>query len=339
MAPVSAQQLRAQLRSLGLSNAAIDAAWPRWWSAQAESSASARAELAFGVARRLGLEPESLIDERGAPRFSFRAETRFKHGSAETKEEEAGIASYGQAIAALLLAAAPPVEFDLTGWSAGDLRTRLLIGGRPFVALGDLLTIAWVSGIPTVHLRVFPWEQKRMAAMSVGVDGRAAILLGKDSRYPAPIAFYLAHELGHIALGHTAGGTSVVDMGPELLPSEDQDELAADRYALELLTGRPEPRVIADREEHVSGRAVAKAALEQGPPIGIEPGMLAQCFGYSTGDWSAANAALRYIYPESTEIWAAVNEVAWTQLDESAISDDADDFLRTVLGTSPLPPS
>ena len=62
MAPVSAQQLRAQLRSLGLSNAAIDAAWPRWWSAEAESSASARAELAFGVARRLGLEPESLIE-------------------------------------------------------------------------------------------------------------------------------------------------------------------------------------------------------------------------------------------------------------------------------------
>jgi hypothetical protein len=322
-----------------LSNAAIEAAWPRWWSAQADSSASARAELAFGVARRLGLEPESLIDDREGPRFSFRAEARFKHGSAETKEEEAGIASFGQAIAALLLAAAPPVEFDLTESSAGDLRTRLLIGERPFVALGDLLTIAWMAGIPVGHLRVFPWERKRMAAMSVGIDGRAAILLGKDSRYPSPIAFYLAHELGHIALGHTAGGTSVVDMGPELSPSEDQDELAADRYALELLTGRPDPQVFADRQEHVSGRAVAKAALEQGPLIGIEPGMLAQCFGYSTGDWPSANAALRYIYPKSTAIWAAVNEVAWTQLDETAISDDADDFLRTVLGTSPLPPS
>ncbi len=339
MAAVSARQLRAQLRSLGLSNAAIEAAWPRWWSAQADSSASARAELAFGVARRLGLEPESLLGGREGPRFSFRAETRFKHGSAETKEEEAGIASYGQAIAALLLAAAPPAEFELAGSSARDLRTRLLIGGRPFVALGDLLTIAWVSGIPAVHLRVFPWEQKRMAAMSVGIDGRAAILLGKHSRYPAPIAFYLAHELGHIALGHTAGGTSVVDMGPELLPSEDEEELAADKYALELLTGRPEPQVFADREEHVSGRAVAKAAMEQGPPIGIEPGMLAQCFGYSTGDWPSANAALRYIYPESTPIWEAVNEVAWTQLDESAISGDADDFLRTVLGTTPVPPA
>jgi len=335
MTPDSAQQLRAQLRALGLTNAAIEAAWPRWWSGQAESSASARAELAFGVARRLGLEPESLIDGGDGPRFSFRAEARFKHGSAETEEEQAGIASFGQAIATLLLAATPPVEFDLTRWSARDLRTRLLVRGRPFVALGDLLTIAWVAGVPAVHLRVFPWEQKRMAAMSVGIDGRAAILLGKDSRYPAPIAFYLAHELGHVALGHTAGGTSVVDMGPELVPSEDEEELAADRYALELLTGRPEPQVLADRQEHVSGRAVAKAALEQGPPIGIEPGMLAQCFGYSTGDWPSANAALRYIYPESTPMWAAVNGAAWAQLDETAISGDADDFLRTVLGTNP----
>jgi hypothetical protein len=176
-----------------------------------------------------------------------------------------------------------------------------------------------------------------MAAMTIGVDARAAILLGKDSTYPAPIAFYLGHELGHFALGHTAGGTSVVDMGAEVTSSEgDDEEQAADRYALELLTGDPAPRVLPDRDENVSGRSLAKAAQETGPGLGIEPGMLAQCFGYSTGDWATANAALRYIYPGSSPVWEAVNGIAWGQLDETAIPADADDFLRSALGAAIL---
>lgn len=333
MTPDSAAELTRRLRALGVSQTAIDAAWPRWWSGQAESSPSARAELAFGIARRLGLEPDSLLHENDHPRFRFRAETRFKHLSSETEEERNGIASFGHAIASLLLAAAPMPEFDLSSWSAGDLRARL-IQSRPFVALGDLLTACWAAGIPVAHLRIFPWQQKRMAAMTIGIDGRGAILLGKDSRYPAPIAFYLGHELGHYALGHTSGGASVVDMGTEVTPSEgDNEEREADRYALELLTGVPTPEVLPDRKENVSGRSLAKAAQDRGPGLGIEPGMLAQCFGYSTGDWATANAALRYIYPQSSPVWEAVNGIAWAQLDEAAIPEDADSFLRSVLGT------
>ena len=41
-----------------------------------------------------------------------------------------------------------------------------------------------------------------MAAMTVHAASGNAILLAKDSGYPAQLAFYLAHELAHIALGH-----------------------------------------------------------------------------------------------------------------------------------------
>ena len=68
----SAGDLRLRLRGLGLSDSAVSAAWPRWWSEDAESSASARAELRFGVARRLGLDPHSLLEDRDAPRFLWR---------------------------------------------------------------------------------------------------------------------------------------------------------------------------------------------------------------------------------------------------------------------------
>src|SRR6266542_5650566 len=90
-----ARRLRSRLKSLGLTDAGIRAAWPRWWSDDAEQSPSAQAELRFGVARRLGLDPRSLFDdERQPPRFRWRDEARFKHLSGERPEELAGIVSY-----------------------------------------------------------------------------------------------------------------------------------------------------------------------------------------------------------------------------------------------------
>ena len=43
------------LQQLGLSDAAINAAWPEWWSEAAEPSPSASLDLRFSLARKLGL--------------------------------------------------------------------------------------------------------------------------------------------------------------------------------------------------------------------------------------------------------------------------------------------
>src|SRR5437867_12991406 len=94
-----AKQLRERLRRVGLTDSSIGAAWPRWWSDEAESSASARAELRFGIARRLGLDPRSLFEETEAPRFTWTTQARFNHLSGENELERAGITSFRQAVA------------------------------------------------------------------------------------------------------------------------------------------------------------------------------------------------------------------------------------------------
>lgn len=329
----SARQLRRQLRELGLSNQAIDAAWPAWWSDEAEGSASARAELWFSVARRLGLDPRSMLDE-GAPRFRGLERARFKHLSGEDDVERAGITSYGRAVAVLLLAGVSSDVADITGLSALDLRQALLGSERPYVELRDLLAFAWGVGIPVVHLRIFPWKQKRMAAMTVSVDKRPAILLGKDSSYPAAIAFYLAHEIAHIALGHLVRDDLIVDLEEaSLTAGGDDEERTADTYALEVLTGRPQLQVVASAAgAPATARGLAQSALQVAASLRIEPGVIAQLFGYSTGEWEKTNAALRHIYAKALPVWAEVNGYARTQLDLEAIPTDAVDFLNALLG-------
>lgn len=330
----SADRLRFRLNSLGLSREAVEAAWPRWWSDDADESPSARAELRLGVARRLGLDPRSLLDDQQEPRFLWQEEARFKHLSNEGDLELAGITSFGRAVAALLQQASAPAESSLVGATAQDLRQQILGTGRPFVDLADLLSLCWAVEIPVVHLQVFPWPQKRMAAMTVRLGDRWSILLGKEAQYPAPIAFYLAHEIAHIALGHVEADRLIVDLegrDDEALAEEvDDEERAADAFALELLTGEPQPKVLP--ESSASAQELARVALEAGPELQIEPGTLAEIFGHSTGKWHIATASLKLIYDQAKPVSAEVNRIARNQLNLDELPGDGVEFLDAVLG-------
>ena len=332
----SAGMLKKRLRALGLSERVIAAAWPAWWSELAEESQSARAELRFGIARRLGLDPSSLLETTDEPRFLWRDEARFKHLSGENDQELAGITSFGRAVASVLINGLPLSESTLVGRTASELRSAVLESGAPFVALEHLLLLSWGLGIPVAHLRVFPWPQKRMAAMVVMVRDRAAVLLGKDSDYPARIAFYLAHELGHIALGHVSPDRQIVDLDTDdqTAAGDDQEEQAADAYALELLTGESEPSVFATGPGRLHSRALADASQRAATELRIEPGTLVLSFGHSTGDWRTTTAALGLIYPEAAPVWMYVNAIARRELSSADLATDSRAFLDAVLGTS-----
>lgn len=321
-------KLRKDLKDAGLSDQAIDAAWPAWWSEDADGSASAHAELRFAIARKLGVSPKALSDDR--VEFVWNDTARFKHLSDEGVAQKAALASFGVSVGRLLIQtidngpmfALPPAD---------ELRAAILNGSQ-VVDLLSLLSACWVLGVPVIHLRVFPLATKAMHAMVVESHGRFAVLLGKDAQYPAPVAFTLAHEIGHAALGHLKGAPAIVDLDdPTVEVDGDEDETAADRYALTVLTGSPEPDIRTNIDKF-GARQLAAAVQEEGPKRGIEPGTLALCYAYRTDSWSRAMAALRFVYADKKPVWSEVNRVAEGQIDWSAMSDDSREFLRTVMG-------
>jgi hypothetical protein len=325
-------RFRGRLRALGLSDSAVNAAWPDWWSDDADSSASARLEARFSVARKLGIDARSVVDEEGEPRFIWRHEGRFKHLTVESELEQAAISSYGRSLATLLIKGTHPPEYSLADTTASALRASIL-RSQIYVRLQDVIAIAWAAGIPVAHLRVFPAERKRMAAMAVGAGSSHAILLARDSMYPPHIAFYLCHELGHIALGHVHKDRAIVDMDSQQLSigSRDEEEAAADRFALELLTGDPDLRVLPSGSGY-NAPSLARAVLESSHALQTEPGTLALCFGYSTQNWAVTNSSMRFIYVNGSPAWESVNSVAVSQLNTSELPSDARAFLEAVLG-------
>lgn len=330
--PNNAGQFKQMLfRTAGLSQSVVDAAWPEWWSDAAEGSASAQAELRFSVARKLGLDARTLLGD-SEPRFIWDDSAKYKNFTGDARTEGPAITAFGTSVGRILCSGTAGVDFSLRGMSAEALR-QMTLSNRPFVGLVDLLSIVWACGVPVVHLRVYPLSVKRMCAMSVSVGSRFAILLAKDAMYPPSSIFHLAHEIGHIALGHVAPGSAVIDMdGPEERGhSSDSEEREADRFALELLTGSPDFELVkVGRGDGAT--ALANAALSSAEQNGIEPGVLALCYGHATGDWSTANGALKQIYNAPKPVWREINAIANEFLDWDELGDDNGAFVRAIMG-------
>lgn len=317
-----------ELRAAGMSRAAIDAAWPSWWDESLRDEPSGEAELRFALSRRLGLSARSLIGER--VEFTWNNEAFFKHLTAKDEAQRAAITSFGMSIARILLRATPEGP-DIEGLTANELRVAIL-EDRPTVDLTSILGTCWALGIPVIQLNIFPTEAKSMHAMVARQGGRHAILLARSARYSAQAAFTLAHEVGHAALAHLADAPALVDMeDPASHGSEDEQELAADRFALELLTGSPKPDIRVDGAG-ITSRGLAKAVTEAGPAHRIEPATLALCVGYQRAEWRAAVGALRILEPEPVEPGQLINRTAVDQLNWDALGDDAADWLQKVLG-------
>lgn len=323
---------RRLIRQAGLTSSIVDAAWPDWWSDEADASDSAKTELRFSVARKLGLDPRTLLDDQ-APGWIWEDAARFKSFRGDVRGHQPAISSFGMALGQMLLRATePPFAWLPADAGAANLRAMVL-RTRPSIGLLELIQLAWSLGVPVIHLRAYPLSAKQMSAMSVRIGDRFVVFLAKDSQYPAPAAFHLAHELGHIALNHLAPGQSIVDLGGLGDPDDeaDDEEHAADTFAMELLTGESELQFEIAGEGR-NARELAVQVVRAGGERRIEAGMLALAYGHFTRNWDTAMASLRHIYAQPYPVWEAVNSIAQRHIVWAAIEDESASYLRAVMG-------
>ncbi len=279
------------------------------------------------MARRLGLAPQSLFD--GSPTFLWRDDAKFKSLTADDAGKEA-ITSFGVTLGRIVVAAAPPPELPLVG-DALALRAAILAGGN-LVNLGSLLALSWAFGIPVVQPRVLPTANKGMHAMAVRIGDRFAIIVGQSYSFSSRLAYVLAHELGHCLLGHLSGAAALVEMAEPIAGapvSGDEEEAAADRFAVTLLTGSESPVVEASVNDYTATQ-LAHAALAGAADAQIEPGVLALCLAHSTGRWAQTSGALK-ILEGQVDLASLLNELALRQLDHGAISHDSAAYIGKIL--------
>ncbi len=236
------KSLYARLRTEGLSPSFVRAKLlPDWWD---DSLADNPANLAIAevtLARNLGLTIRALRDPAQPLSLDLSGGLAFKRSTtAGTKKARASVRIAVTAATTLVsqLERLPAFGGRLR---AEDVRKLILARARS-VDLESLLEFAWGHGIVVLPFRTHPTESSQFDGLATWISGRPVIILASRRQAPAWLAFHLAHELGHILLGHVlCEGDGIVDVDLQKADDSDQ-ELQADRFESDLsLPFRPSP--------------------------------------------------------------------------------------------------
>lgn len=311
---------------------------PTWLTPADESSPSTQVLIKLMLARRLSLDPEALMDDGVPIGYLHVGPTKFKHLRLGNGVRRDALTSFGQGVARVAFALTRHESRPPPFHSASMLRESVLSSGRDNVGFGDVLTLCWSLGVPVLHLKLFPGGAKGIAAMAVRIGQRFAILVARESGVAAQYAFHVAHELGHIALGHLNDATAIIDAEYYDESEEsvdvlvDDEESSADVFAQTLLTGVPDFQVIRAQSSGAK-RGTPSELLHQaslaGQKRGVDPAHVLLSFAYATNEWALATAAIHLLPRQSEAPSNLVNRVFWSQVgtpdDEQSVS-----FLRAV---------
>ena len=305
-----------------------ETALPGWWDDEVASTPAGYAQGLLLLSRHLGLDIRSLQNDSSPVRLRDFGLCKYKKRDG-VGEDELAMCRMMATRAGQLAAEAMSTPYKGIPTSASEIRQTVLDTGACWVGLSELLDFCWSAGIPVLHLDHFPKNAKRPDGFVARVDGRPVVVLCVRKKQPAWLLFILAHELGHAALGHISEDGSIMDYEVDE-ESQDAEEMEANTFAIELLTGSPTCRLrAADRWPNAQG--LAEEAKRIGRRQMIDPGHVVLNYAHSMGPdfFGVANAALARLNPDANAI-ALIRGVMADRLDWSNLPDDSSEFLMRV---------
>ena len=211
---------------------------------------------------------------------------------------------------------------------ASEIRQSVL-EHAPWVGFTQLLDYCWSCGIPVLHVNYFPPGAKRPDGFTLRLNGRPVIVLCRNQKQPSWLLFILAHELGHIGCNHIPENGALVDESVRE-DSTDNEEKEADRFALELLTGKPTTSIGTDGR-WPNAHELAGLAKEFGRRNQVDPGHVVLNYAHGKGKefFAVGQAALKVLHPDADAV-ATVRTKLAESLDWELLPEDSSEFLMRI---------
>lgn len=159
----------------------------------------------------------------------------------------------------------------------------------PATTLDDILSDLWLRGIPVVPLDVLPTPSFQGVACIA--EGRPVVLLGHKHDEPGHVAFFVAHEAGHVAAGDCEPGQPVVDEEEEIADDSDMERLA-DKFATQVLVGSDAVPLA----EAANFKQLALRAVELEQQTGADASFIISAWASRTRDYTKASMAIKALY-------------------------------------------
>lgn len=263
---------------------------PDWWDEAFAKDSRLLPDIEIRVARFLGL-PLSAVRDSGtplAPPSYSRAQLR-RVRDIELDRLSPAIHSAIQIAAAVVRSVRDTVPDPLITPSDGLIWREQIERDRLAVNLEDILNDLWRRGIPVVPLDILPVPS--FQGIACIIEDRPVVLLGHKHDEPGRVAFFVAHEAGHIANGDCMPDQPVVDEDEEIIDDSDMERIA-DRYASHLLVGDDEAPLPVGEDF----RQLANDASELERTKGIDASMIIFAWASRTRDYARASMAVKALY-------------------------------------------
>lgn len=312
------KDLYSKLKTVGYNPKYIQSLLPDWWDDEIADTPAGLQQASLILGQHFGVRAETLWTESAEPILRLPQGIRFKHRD-NVEVDDLGIAcALAQSLSRTVLKAFPEKPLPRFYLDAGVLRQQLL-AKRNWIDFQCLLQYCFDLGIPIIYLQHLPNRAKKMEGLAFEQNGRPVIVLtrGRPHGY---MLFDLAHELGHISLGHVNAERSVVDQKIDSEASEE-DERAANRFALELLTGNPECKIV-PVGRWLNGCELAAAAMIHAEKNQVDPLHIILNYGHTKNLWGAANAAIKEIAGNELSDQEILCNALFQSLDFDALSKD-----------------
>lgn len=321
--------IKKRLREVGYNSRFLGAFIPEWWTPEAESDPETLAHLKFSLASQIGLDVEAIL-ERDAIEPVTSSGHKFRRSKNLMNDEppNPNLAFYSR-VAETIATMQSAVE-EVPG-DPEQIRAEILSEpGADFVSLPGLLEYCWRKNIAVCNIEQFAGIKKGAQALVYPHENRRIIIISEKIpvEQPARASFFIAHELGHIALGHVSD--DVVLMDDEISDAEAhnvEDEISADRFALQLLSGGLYNESWA--VSNIKARPFARRAKQFGFTKRIDPGHVLLRYGRSHPDyWALASKALKTLAEgETASPRHVVNQLVRERLDFSLIGRESQALL------------
>jgi transcriptional regulator with XRE-family HTH domain/Zn-dependent peptidase ImmA (M78 family) len=194
-----------------------------------------------------------------------------------------------RSVSEISVAAAEDVAVDLPT-NARALRRALLGGAEREITLEDLIGFCWDAGIVVVPMASGPGFQ----AVAWYVGERPVVVLRLTRSYAAQWLFTLAHEIGHLVLGHVKSNSGVVDVDEPGRVAGDRAEDEANEFAKDVLAPgsdelfeeirRRMPGSVAEQKKAFKGAMVSIATKAK-----IDPALFGFLAAYAMRDIAEDN--------------------------------------------------
>ncbi|HBA67168.1 MAG TPA: hypothetical protein DCZ48_13510 [Methylococcaceae bacterium] len=325
------KRLYSKLQTVGYNPKYIRSLLPEWWDEEIADTPAGLQQASLILGQRFGVRAESLWTESTTPVLRLPLGIHFKHRDNVDAGDLRIACALAQSLARIVLKAFPETPLPHFYLDAGELRKQLL-EGKKWISFQDLLAYCLSLGIPVIYLQHLPNRAKKMEGLAFEQNGRPVIVLTRKNAH-GYMLFDLAHELGHISLGHVSAEHSVIDQKIDVEAGED-DERAANRFALELLTGNPECKIVPVGGRWLKGCQLAHAAMICAERNQVDPLHIVLNYGHTTKQWGPANMAIKEIAGNDPSDQETLRETLLQSLDFDVLSEDDYMLLQTHLSGS-----